>query len=79
MRSRLDVKLKEVEQLKEKINKISNGNHVILSSGLESDFCDLMKEMTKKIEKDYPADTFKRLFWEQQLKAISAKNKHQVR
>ena len=38
-----------------------------------------MKEMSKKIAKDYPADSFKRLFWEQQLKAISAKNKRQVR
>ena len=79
LRSRFDVKLKEVERLKEKINKMTDGNHVILSSGLESDFCDLTKEMSKKIAKDYPADSFKRLFWEQQLKAISAKNKRQVR
>ena len=76
LRSRFDVKLKEVERLKEKINKMTDGNHVILSSGLESDFCDLTKEMSAK---DYPADSFKRLFWEQQLKAISAKNKRQVR
>ena len=79
LRRRLDAKSKEVKRLKDKINIMIEKNHVSLDATLHSDFRGIMTEMSQKIQEECAENSFKRLFWEEQLKAASVKNNRQVR
>lgn len=75
LRTRLDAKSKEVKRLQDKISYLTKQNGVLLESALESDFKDIMNEMTNKIHTECPEGSFKRIFWDQQLQAANAKDK----
>ena len=79
LRRRLDAKSKEVKRLKDKINIMIEKNHVSLDATLHSDFRGIMTEMSQKIQEECAENSFRRLFWEEQLKAASVKNNRQVR
>ena len=46
---------------------------------MSQDFVAIVEELTDKVQNDHPADSFRRLFWEQQLKATRIKDKWQIR
>jgi hypothetical protein len=79
LRSRLDVKHKEVKRLREKIDVLTERNHVLLDSTLHTDFKSMMCELTEKVQQENSENSFKRLFWEQQLKACNANDSRQIR
>ena len=79
LRGRLDAKSKEVKRLKERVNAILDKNNVPLDPSLHSDFKSIMHEMSAKVREKYAEDSFKRLFWEEQLKLASVKNSRQIR
>lgn len=80
LRTRLATQNKVVQRLKEKIALIMDRNHVVLDSTLEADFKTMMNDVTDKVRQDYSEQSFKRIFWEQQLQIIrNAKNSRQIR
>ena len=52
---------------------------VILEPQMNDDLTTIMEEMSEDVEKMNPEQSFRRLFWEQQLQAIHAKDSRQVR
>ena len=50
-----------------------------IESNLESDFKDIMNEMTSEVHTECPEGSFKRIFWDQQLKAANIKDRKQIR
>ena len=79
LRTRLDAKNKEVKRLQDKISYLTKQNGILLESNLESDFKDIMNEMTNKVHTECPEGSFKRIFWDQQLKAANIKDRKQIR
>ena len=79
LRTRLDVKNKEIKRLQDKISYLTKQNGILLESNLESDFKDIMNEMTNKVHTEYPEGSFNRIFWDQQLKAANIKDRKQIR
>lgn len=79
LRNRLDAKSKVVKRLKDKISCMIEKNHVSLDDTLRSDFRSMMAEMTKKVQEENEENSFRRLFWEEQMKAVSVKNARQAR
>ena len=75
----MDAKEKEVKRLQDKISFLTKQNGVLLESALESDFKDIMNEMTSKVHTKCPEGSFKRIFWDQHLQAVKAKNRRQIR
>ena len=79
LRTRLDAKNKEVKRLQDKISYLTKQNGILLESNLESNFKDIMNEMTNKVHTECPEGSFKRIFWDQQLKAANIKDRKQIR
>ena len=50
-----------------------------LDSDLQSDLLSIMTEKTETIHSTYPAGSFSRLFWDEQLHAASVTNPRQIR
>ncbi len=79
LRTRLDAKAKVIKRLKEKVQVIMEKNRVALDPALNSDFKAIMSEMSSKVHAECAEDSFKRVFWDQQLKAADVKDSRQVR
>ena len=47
-----------------------------LDEQVHTDFISIMSDMTDDIRKTYSEDSFRRLFWEQQLQALEVSNKN---
>ena len=68
----------EVKRLKDKVRTLlQQGENV--DNELHSDLVSIMKENADQVRKAYPENSFSRLFWDEQLKAASAKDPRQVR
>lgn len=52
---------------------------VISEPEIHNDIERIMEEKTGEIRENYPEDSFRRLFWEQQLNALKTKEKRQLR
>ncbi len=50
-----------------------------LDSALDSGFKAIMNEMSKKVHEEHAEDSFKRVFWDKQLKAADVKDSRQMR
>ena len=68
-----------MKHLKEKIGKLVEKSNVSLDPTIESDFTNIMSEMTSKVHQECPEGSFKRVFWDQQLQACKVSNKKQLR
>ena len=66
-------------KLKEAMKKLTRERGVNLEPQLHDDLTSVMNELTGEIRQNYPEDSFRRLFWEQQLQALKAKDCRQVR
>ena len=61
------------------MEKLTLQHGVILEPQMNDDLTTIMEEMSEDVEKMNPEQSFRRLFWEQQLQAIRAKDSRQVR
>lgn len=68
----------EVRRLKDKVRTLQEQGEAV-DNDLNSDLLGIMEENADKIRKAYPENSFMRLFWDEQLKAASAKDARQVR
>lgn len=79
LKKRVQVAENEARKLQVKIEMLTQQQGESVDNGLHGDLLDIMKENTPEIEKAYPEGSFKRLFWEEQLRAASKKDSRQVR
>ena len=76
MKRRIDKQSKEVQRLR--IAAAMQTHGVELEPDMHSDLKGIMNEMTDKIHQEHP-DGFRRIFWDQQLKALETDNPKQLR
>ena len=55
------------------MKKLAHEHGVNLDPQLHDDLTSVTNELTGEIQQKYPEDSFRRLFWEQQLQALKAK------
>ena len=79
LRSRLDNKIKENKRLRAKIKDMINKQGNRIDHEISADLHTIMNEMTDKVYNDNPPGSFRRLFWEEQMKALQQKDKRQIR
>lgn len=66
-------------KLKEAMKKLTHKHGMNLDPQLHDDLTSVMNKLTGEIQQKDPEDSFRRLFWEQQLQALKAKDCRQVR
>lgn len=79
LRTRLTTTEREVQRLKDKIVKLTKKDGISLPEETNNDFEMIMTECTDEVRKSHPANSFKSIFWEQQLEAQKIKNKRMIR
>ena len=79
LKAELDHSKRQINKLKAKIEIIQEKEGVNIDESLEQDLQTIMEEKTSEIQETYPAGSFLRLFWDQQLMAIKSKERRQVR
>ena len=70
---------KKVKRLKESISKLITSSNIEVDNNLNHDLSKIMHDNQGKIIKDFPEDSFQRLFWNQQMQSLSVKNDRQLR
>ena len=68
-----------LKRLRKKIKQSYERNSVIVDQELHSDLHNIMEENKHKINDIYPKGSFRRLFWEEQLKVARLTNSRQMR
>ena len=66
-------------KLKDAVEKLTLQHGETLEPQTQDDLTSIMEEMSNEVRKMNPEQSFRRLFWEQQLQAINAKDARQVR
>ena len=79
LRSRCKFMEIEVKRLKTKIQESSDSKGVSVDEPLHQELRGIMVQRSDSILKAYPEGSFKRLFWDQQLKAATVMNAAQMR
>lgn len=64
----------EVKKLQEYIKSSTEKNGVLVDESLHNDLQAVMKDQSKEISKLFPEGSFRRLFWDEQLKMAKLKN-----
>ena len=67
------------KKLKNAVEKLTLQHGETLEPQMQDDLTSIMEEMSNDIRKMNPEQSFRQLFWEQQLQAINAKDVRQVR
>ena len=68
---------KEIKSLKLKMSKMSSG--VSIDEGLHTDLLDIAEQHNTSIMELFPVGSFRRLFWEEQVKAAKLSDARQMR
>lgn len=79
MHNAIHASKKQVQKLKARIAEISERRAAQVSKEMHDDLSKIMWENVSQIGKEYPAESFPRLFWEQQMKAASVKDARAMR
>ena len=79
LRAEVKSKRNEVERLKSKLKEATEKWGICVDKQLEDDLQAIMVENTKEVSQKYAENSFHRLFWDQQLKALKVQDKRQVR
>ena len=74
----MDPKSKELTKMRSKIAIVNEKSGVQLGE-LSSDFKSVMEDMTATLHDKYPEGSFRRLFWDEQVKAIGKSDAQQIR
>ena len=69
----------EVKKLREYIKSSTEKNGVLVDEKLHNDLQAVMKDQNKEINKLFPEGSFRRLFWDEQLKMARLKNSMNLR
>ena len=67
---------KEIKSLKLKMSKMSSG--VSIDEGLHTDLLDIAEQHNTSIMELFPVGSFRRLFWEEQMKAAKLSDARQT-
>ena len=78
LRARYDAKSKIVERMKSRISALVKKNGVQIGS-LSSDFVNIVHEMTNTVHQQNQDRSFRHLFWDEQVKALSKSDSRQIR
>ena len=73
LKQTLDSAKYKIAYLQEQIIQSIDKNGVLLDEQLSNDLSEIMKENDNSIAGQFPADSFQRLFWDQQIQAAKAK------
>ena len=68
-----------LERISAKIKNSIEKNGEVLDEDSHEDMATIMKEHTASVNARFPEDSFQKIFWDQQLKALSVKNLRSVR
>ena len=79
MKKRAQAAEREVRTLQQKVEQLTEEHGESIDSDLHDDLLGIMHEKTEEIQQAYPEGSFGRLFWEEQLRAATAKDPRQVR
>ncbi len=60
---------KRIGEAEEEDTRLSGPNSVSVDESLHQDLCGIMKEENDRVKNCFPEGTFRRLFWDEQLKA----------
>ena len=77
LRARYDAKSKRVERMKSKISALVGKNGVSIGE-MSSDFTHILHEMTGKVHEQNHEGSFRHLFWDEQIKALSKSDSRQI-
>jgi len=67
-----------VERLKSKISALVGKSGVSIGE-MSFDFTDILHEMTEKVHEQNHEGSFRHLFWDEQIKALSKPDSRQIR
>lgn len=70
---------KQVDRTKTRLAAVIEERGVLVDDELHGDLAKVMQDNSSKVLKAYPAGSFARIFWEQQLQAVSLKNARSMR
>lgn len=73
LKQTLDSAKHKIAYLQEQIKQSIDKNGVLLDEQLSNDLSGIMKENDSSIAGQFPADSFQRLFWDQQIQAAKGK------
>ena len=79
MKKRVLVAENEVRKLQQKVKQLTQERGENIDKDVHGELLSIMQEKTNDILQAYPEGTFARLFWEEQLRAATAKDPRQVR
>ena len=79
LRKRLHTAEASMKRLSDRICKLTEDHGEVIDDALYSDLLSIMHSYDDEVKKVYPEGSFSRLFWEDQLKAASAKDARQMR
>ena len=79
LREKAKVSEQDVKKLKTKIEILTRTHGELLNTDLQKDLIDLVEANSTAALSSFPEGSFSRLFFEQQIKAVSVKDRRQVR
>ena len=78
MKSKIKNQKQELKKLRLKLDQVTQETGIEVDEELTDHFQTIIHEATQDVHQKHPLDSFKRIFWEQQVKALK-QNKRQVR
>ena len=78
MKSKIKNQKQELKKLRLKLDQVTQETGIEVDEELTDHFKTIIHEATQDVHQKHPLDSFKRIFWEQQVKALK-QNKRQVR
>ena len=79
LKKRVQSAEKELSKLQAKVKQLTQKQGESVSDALHDDLRSIMEENSDQIAKAYPEGSFRRLFWEEQLRAASLKDSRAMR
>lgn len=79
LKKRCSTAEKKVKRLKEKVATLMEKGSIQVDSELHNDLSQMMNSHHQQVLKEFPENSFQRLFWEQQLQNVRVKNAKQFR
>ena len=79
LQTRRTLEESELRHLKQKIQQSADSIGVNVDEPLHHDLCSRMDEKNDVVKDNFPEGTFKRPFWDEQLKAAQVSNARQMR
>lgn len=79
LRTKVNASERRVAQMKAKIEKLSTSQGVVVSTDLEKDLKEIMRDNFTQVATAYKEKTFERIFWEQHAKASACGDARGIR